>query len=50
VLISNHNTADARAIYNEATLQRFFVVQRYISCKGSGRNKAGELLALFDAS
>jgi len=47
VLISNHNTADARAIYNEAKLQRFFV-QRYISCKGATRNKAGELLALFD--
>lgn len=47
VLISNHNTADARAIYNEAKLQRFFV-QRYISCKGATRNKAGELLALYD--
>lgn len=47
VLISNHNTADARAIYKEAALQRFFV-QRYISCKGGGRNKAGELLALYD--
>ena len=48
VLISNHNTRDARAIYHKAKLQRFFV-QRYISCKGNTRSKAGELLALFDA-
>lgn len=48
VLISNHNTRDARAIYHQAKLQRFFVVQRYISCKGSDRSKAGELLALFE--
>jgi len=47
VLISNHNTREARAIYREAKLQRF-VVQRYISCKGNTRSKAGELLALFD--
>jgi len=47
VLISNHNTRDARAIYHKAKLQRF-TVQRYISCKGSSRSKAGELLALFD--
>jgi DNA adenine methylase len=47
VLISNHNTREARAIYREAKLQRF-VVQRYISCKGTTRSKAGELLALFD--
>jgi DNA adenine methylase len=48
VLISNHNTPAARDIYTEAKLQRFFV-QRYISCNGSTRNKAGELLALYDA-
>jgi len=48
VLISNHNTPIARDIYQGATLQRFFV-QRYISCNGTQRNKAGELLALFSA-
>ncbi len=47
VLISNHNTPEARTIYAEAVLQRFSV-QRYISCNGKGRNKAGELLALFE--
>lgn len=47
VLISNHNTPDARAIYNGAKLKHF-VVQRYISCKGTTRSKAGELLALFE--
>ena len=47
VLISNHNTPDARAIYSKAKLRRF-VVQRYISCQGNTRTKAGELLALFD--
>ena len=47
VVISNHNTREARTIYEKAKLQRFFV-QRYISCKGSCRSKAGELLALFD--
>jgi DNA adenine methylase len=46
VLVSNHNTPEARAIYHGAELQRFFV-QRYISCKGTTRNKAGELLALY---
>ncbi len=46
VLISNHNTAFARNIYSNARLHRFFV-QRYISCQGKTRNKAGELLALY---
>jgi len=47
VLISNHNTPEAKEIYNKAQLQRFFV-QRYISCKGKTRSKAGELLALYN--
>lgn len=46
VLISNHNTPYARDIYHKARLHRF-VVQRYISCHGKGRDKAGELLALY---
>ncbi len=46
VLISNHNTEAAQAIYHGAKLHDFFV-QRYISCNGKARNMAGELLALF---
>jgi DNA adenine methylase len=46
VLISNHNTSFARQIYGNAELHRFFV-QRYISCNGKARSKAGELLALY---
>jgi len=46
VLISNHNTPFARRIYDNARLYRF-VVQRYISCNGQARNRAGELLALY---
>lgn len=46
VLISNHNTPFSRKIYSNADIHRFFV-QRYISCQGNTRNKAGELLALY---
>lgn len=48
VLISNHNTKFARTIYSGAKIHRF-VVQRYISCNGHSRSKAGELLALYSA-
>lgn len=48
VLISNHSTEFTRRIYREAQASlSFFSVQRYISCNGSRRDKAGELLALF---
>ena len=46
VLLSNHDTEFVRQIYRGAQLT-FFKVRRFISCQGSGRNKAGELLALF---
>jgi DNA adenine methylase len=46
VLISNHDTPLARELYADAQLQTL-QVQRNISCKGDGRGKAGELLALF---
>lgn len=46
VLISNHNTAFTKQAYHNATLHHFHV-QRYISCNGKKRGKAGELLALF---
>jgi DNA adenine methylase len=50
VLISNHSTPLTRRIYKEAggDCGRAFSVQRYISCNGSRRHKASELLALFD--
>lgn len=47
VLISNHNTAYTRKIYQPATRRKPFQVQRYISCNGEKRNSAGEVLALF---
>lgn len=46
VLISNHNTDEIRALYAGAQITEFFV-QRFISCDGSNRNKAPELLAYF---
>ena len=49
VLISNHSTELTRRIYNRAGANcgRAFPVQRYISCNGTTRGKASELLALF---
>ncbi len=46
VLISNHRTAFTETIYRDAE-RDYFRVQRYISCNGHGRSKAGEVLALF---
>lgn len=48
VLISNHNTSFTRKAYNKANKLEKFHVQRFISCNGSKRNTAGELLALFE--
>jgi len=47
VVISNHDTEFVRAEYAGARFQAF-AVQRYISCNGSKREKAAELLAIFD--
>lgn len=48
VVISNHNTAFTRDLYNEAgaTMHRF-EVRRSISCRGGERTPVGELLAVF---
>ena len=46
VLMSNHNTAFTRDVYTDAHISEFSV-QRSISCQGTGRGKAQELLALF---
>lgn len=47
VLISNHDTEFTREIYKGAKILEFDV-QRHISCDGSNRKKANELIALFD--
>ena len=47
MLISNHNTSFTRKAYKMADKIRKFHVQRYISCNGKKRERAGELLALF---
>lgn len=46
VIISNHDTELSRELYNESEI-KFFNVQRYISCKGSSREEAPEILAIF---
>ncbi len=46
VIISNHDTEFVRTEYASARIEAFDV-QRYISCNGSNRGKAAELLAIF---
>ncbi|MZP29894.1 Dam family site-specific DNA-(adenine-N6)-methyltransferase [Heliobacterium undosum] len=46
VLISNHDTDFTQKAYDAARIERFHV-QRFVSCDGANRGKAGELLALF---
>lgn len=48
VVISNHDTEFVREEYAGAEFVAFSV-QRYISCNGSNRGKAAELLAVFTA-
>jgi len=48
VIISNHDTEETRLLYASAEV-RSFNVQRFISCNGSGRGTAPELLAIFKA-
>ena len=47
VVISNHDIPLTRELYHGARLGQI-QVQRYISQKGSGRNKVDELIALYD--
>ncbi len=47
VIISNHDTAFTRKVYQRASRLLFFPVQRYISRNGAKRTKADELLAFF---
>lgn len=46
VLISNHDTALTRQLYQDARLETV-TVQRNIAAKGSSRQKVGELLAIY---
>lgn len=48
-LISNHDLAITREIYQHADSISSIEVQRNISCKGQIRNKVGEVLALYKA-
>ncbi len=50
VIISNHDTPFTRSIYEDADELSYFEVQRHISCDGSNRSRAAELLAVFLAS
>jgi len=45
-IISNHNTPFTQGEYKKAKIETF-QVQRHISCIGSNRQKANELIALF---
>lgn len=47
VIISNHDTEFVVDLYQGATITHF-EVQRYISCNTGSRNKARELLAVFE--
>ncbi|PCJ45132.1 MAG: DNA adenine methylase [Gammaproteobacteria bacterium] len=48
VLISNHENAVTRELYQHASISRF-PVKRLISCKGSSRKDVIELLAFYSA-
>lgn len=48
VLISNHCTDETDSMYKTCSRQEKFTVQRYISCNGTRRESAGEILALFE--
>ena len=47
VVISNHDTEFVQDLYQGASIESFSV-RRYISCNPKERNKAKELLAVFD--
>lgn len=47
VLISNHFTAETRALYAEAHFLRSDEIRRTVSCKAQARRLASEILALY---
>ena len=48
VLISNHDTLVSRELYKNASAIHAFGVTRFISAAGKSRNKAPELIAVFN--
>jgi len=49
VLISNHDTPETRKLYAQADKIVSLMVARMISCDGANRNKAKELIAVYEA-
>jgi DNA adenine methylase len=49
VVVSNHDTPVTRKLYSQATLTEV-MVSRTISCDGKNRNKAKEIIAVFNGS
>lgn len=47
VIISNNNTEETRRFYKDADEIHFIDVQKNISCKGSGRGKQSEIIAVY---
>ena len=47
VVISNHDTPETRALYRDADERRRLLVARHISCRGTKRTKAREVLAIY---
>jgi len=47
VIISNNNTLESRTLYKKATEVHFIDVQKNISCKGDGRKKQSEIIAVY---
>ena len=50
VVLSNHDTELTRQLYAAADSLRTVAVQRFISCDGGNRGKAGEIIAVFEGS
>jgi len=49
VVISNHDTVEARELYKDADRIVEIKVTRSISSKGSGRKKVGEIIAIYES-
>ncbi len=47
VIISNNNTEETRRFYKDADEVHFIDVQKNISCKGDGRTKQSEIIAVY---
>jgi DNA adenine methylase len=47
VIISNNDVPDARRLYVDATEIHEVQVRKAISCKGDGRKKSGEIIAVY---